>query len=210
MIGALLCSLAVFASAAETIEPAQTRWQTWRDWILPAQGGQATLFPLGDVFSPPLADPKQPRFQAAWQRYHTDFGEFSVGSVGFGENLGIARWPGKREGDGWQLGVSGAVFAIFNLDAPSHDLINADYVIGFPLSVRKDHWSARLRLFHQSSHLGDEFLLESQPIAITRINLSYEVLEALLSWDNHQFRLYGGPSRILSTVPFRRLVKRRL
>ncbi|HBL16158.1 MAG: hypothetical protein A2X36_04165 [Elusimicrobia bacterium GWA2_69_24] len=189
-----------WASGEPAPVPAETRWRSWTDWRLPSFGERTVFFPSGDIFAPPFADPKQPRFHATWQSYHTAFGDYRVGSVGFGENLGLARWPSGREGDGVQLGVSGAVLALFNMDSESHDLLNADYIIGFPLSWRRRHWSARARLFHQSSHLGDEFLLTSQPIALERINLSYEVLETLLSWDNHQFRVYGGPSRILSTV----------
>lgn len=177
----------------------ETRWMPWVNWMIPGKGHKAVRFPLGDLFAPPLADQKQPRFAASWQRYSTGFGSYSIGSVAFGENIGLVRWPGRREGEGWQLGVSGGVFAIFNMDSASHDLLNADYVIGFPLSFRSGRWSARARLYHQSSHLGDEFLLTSQPIALTRINLSFETLEALASWDCKGFRLYGGPSRILTS-----------
>jgi len=188
---AFLMLLAPLQALAGEAPAAQTRWRSWRFWEPAPPGKRFTCFPEGDVFAPPMADPKQPRFHASWQVHRTPVGNYDIGSVAFGENIGLFRWPGGREGDGIQLGISGAVFAIFNMDAASHDLLNADYVIGFPLSWRRGHWSARARLFHQSSHLGDEFILNSEPIAVTRINLSYETLETLLSWDNHQFRLYG-------------------
>lgn len=38
---------------------------------------------------------------------------------------------GVHFGDGLRLGISAAVFAHFNLDAPSLDLINPDYIVGF-------------------------------------------------------------------------------
>ncbi|MFH2202612.1 MAG: DUF1207 domain-containing protein [Elusimicrobiota bacterium] len=197
---AAFCQTALPESPAEPDSQIDTRWRPWHRWPLPRPGHHAVFFPPGDIFAPPLADIKQPRFHASWQHYHTDFGRFRVGFTSFGENIGLIRWPGTREGEGAQLGISGAVFAIFNLDSASHDLLNADYVIGFPLSMRSGRWSARARLFHQSSHLGDEFILTSQPIAVERINLSYEMLETLVSWDCKEYRIYGGPSRILSTV----------
>lgn len=130
----------------------------------------------------------------------TEYGWFNVGSVGFGENFGLLRSPGTREGDGWQLGVSGAVFALFNLDADSSDLLNADYYIGFPLSIRRGRFSARIRPFHLSSHLGDEYLLEPQPgPPVERINLSYEAVELLGSWERRGLRVYGGGFRIFHT-----------
>ncbi len=138
------------------------RWRTWIEWLRPAPGRRTVRFPAGDLFSGPLADQKQPRFHTTWQRWHTASGQFDIASVGFGENFGLVRRPRGHEGDGWQVGISGAVFALFNMDSSSSDLLNADYYVGIPISYRSGVWSARLRLFHQSSHLGDEFLLQPQ------------------------------------------------
>ncbi len=175
------------------------RWHTWR-WLRPHAGRKTVAFPVGDLFAAPLADQKQPRFHTTYQRYRASFGTFDIASVGFGENFGLVRWPRGREGDGWQVGISGAVFAIFNLDSGSKDLLNADYIVGFPISYRSGAWSARLRIFHQSSHLGDEFLLLPQPgPPVTRINLSYEAMELLGSWERRGFRAYGGGIRIFAS-----------
>lgn len=181
------------------------RWRTWIEWLQPRPGHRSVRFPAGDLFSGPLADQKQPRFHTTWQRWHTPSGEFDIASVGFGENFGLVRWPRGHEGDGWQVGIGGAVFAIFNLDSPSLDLLNADYYVGFPISYRSGDWSARLRLFHQSSHLGDEFLLQpqdQQPVPqAQRINLSYEAAEVLGSYERQGARLYFGGARIVTIDP---------
>ncbi len=87
------------------------------------------------------------------------------------------------------------MFALFNLDASSSDLINADYWAGIPLHFRHYDPSLRLNLFHQSSHLGDEFLLGHQ--GINRINLSYERLRFVASYDMRAFRLCGGAGYIV-------------
>jgi Protein of unknown function (DUF1207) len=80
------------------------------------------------------------------------------------------------------------------------ELINADYVIGFPLSYRNGPLSARARLFHQSSHLGDEFLLPQRPeLKVTRMNLSFETIELLGAWEWKGFQFTAGPSYILHT-----------
>jgi uncharacterized protein DUF1207/BON domain-containing protein len=183
----------------------QRRWRTWTEWLRPPPGRKTVRFPTGDLFTPPLADQKQPRFHITWQRWHTDSGAFDIASVGFGENFGLVRWPRGHPGNGWQLGASGAVFSIFNLDSSSSDLLNADYSIGFPVSYRSGAWSARVRLYHQSSHLGDEFLLQTgdtQPVPITpRINLSYEALEMLGSFEHDGGRIYFGGTRIVSVQP---------
>jgi hypothetical protein len=102
-------------------------------------------------------------------------------------------------GDGLQLGIEAAVFAQFDMDAPSVDLINADYVIGIPITFRRGVFSARLRVYHQSSHLGDEYLLHSPDVH--RENLSFESLELLLSGDAGPVRVYGGGEYVFSRDP---------
>jgi hypothetical protein len=157
------------------------------------------LFPQGQLFFPPMASPKEPRTHVTYLRLKLPNESFNIGSVGFGDSFGIVNWPGWGEDDAWQLSISGAVLAQFNLDASSHDLINADYIIGFPLSYRNGPWSARARLFHQSSHLGDEFLLQPQnpELKVTHINLSFETVELLGAWQWKELQFTAGPSYIL-------------
>ena len=157
-------------------------------------------FPATELFRPTYASPKEPRFHMTWIRLGLDEETFNAGWVGFGESFGLVRWPGQTADEGIQLGVSGAVFAQFNLDSDSMDLVNADYIIGFPLSYRRGNWMARARLYHQSSHLGDEFLLYPQEIGpVERINLSFETIELLAGWGSDTIRISGGPYYIIHT-----------
>lgn len=155
-------------------------------------------FPAGDLFWTLLADPKQPEFFVSLRQYDTPSDNANLAAVGYGETFGLYRREGKHPGDGLQVSVSGGLFAQFNLDAPSADLVNADYIIGIPVTYRRGPWSSRVRLYHQSSHLGDEFLLRAQP---ERVNLSFESLEMLLSYDWRQLRLYGGGEYLISREP---------
>ncbi len=159
------------------------------------------LFPQGQLFYPPMADPREPRTHATYLRLNLPGDSIKIASVGFGDSFGLVRRPGWGEEGAWQLSISGAVLAQFNLDSSSSDLINADYIIGFPLSYRNDRWSARVRLYHQSSHLGDEFLLIPQrpELKATRINLSFETIELLGAWEGRGFQFTAGPSYILRT-----------
>jgi hypothetical protein len=99
----------------------------------------------------------------------------------------------------YQLDVVGAIFAQFDLDSESNDLINADYIIGLPLTIRRSGFSIRARVYHQSSHLGDEYLLRTSQIQ--RENLSFESLELLASQELGPLRVYGGGERIFRRDP---------
>lgn len=155
-------------------------------------------FPNGDIFWPLLADPKQPEFSVSARRYKIDDEYFTTGAAGYGETFGLYRRAGKLPGDGLQISLAGGLFALFDLGAPSADLVNADYTIGLPITYRKGDQSMRLRLYHQSSHLGDEFLLRVNP---ERVNLSFESLEFIYSYDFDRLRVYGGGEYLFHRDP---------
>jgi hypothetical protein len=168
------------------------------------QGGYVPL-PRGDVFCPLVADPKAARTFASLQRHESgdDLADvkLDIASVGIGDAFGLGRWNGSRPGDGIQLSLSAGVFAQFDLGTPSYDLLNADYVVGLPLTMRRGWFSTRLRIYHQSSHLGDEYLLREPPDRQDRENLSFEALEWILSADGGLFRLYGGGEMLFNRTP---------
>jgi hypothetical protein len=159
---------------------------------------ELSLLPSEELYAPYLADPRQPGFSMSYQRYDTPNEEFNAAAVSFGEYFPLASTVVPGFG-ATQIGIQGAVFALFNLDAPSSDLINADYWIGLPISHRHGPRSYRLRIFHQSSHLGDEFLLGNP--GIDRINLSYEAVDAAASYEWEQWRVYLGAGYIFHSEP---------
>ncbi len=158
---------------------------------------QLIPLPATQLFEPLRADPKQPRFFVSALKVSSDIKNTTIAAVGFGENFGIVR-HGSNPNKGWQLGISAAVFAQFDLESESSDLMNADYVIGVPVTWRNDAWSGRVRVYHQSSHLGDEYLLRVQP---ERVNLSFESLEVLLAHDFAGLRIYGGAEYLFHREP---------
>ncbi|MBU2498327.1 MAG: DUF1207 domain-containing protein [Proteobacteria bacterium] len=155
--------------------------------------------PARELFKALLADPKWPHFSASYLDCMGSKEFSNVGAVSFGESFGIYRGEFSPEGR-WALGIEAAVFSIFDLNADSHDLINSDFWVAFPsLSFRKGDFSALGRLFHQSSHLGDEYLLRDR---MDRVNLSYEGLSLKLSYDFWKaWRFYGGMGYIFHTDP---------
>jgi hypothetical protein len=158
--------------------------------------------PRGDVFCPILADPKGQRsFVSYLIETNDDEKNAQVGSVGISDAFGLLRFGGSRPGDGFQISIAGSVFAQFDLDVSSYDLINADYIIGFPISIRRGVFSTRLRLYHQSSHLGDELLLRENNPDFERENISFEAAEMIVSLDGGPFRVYGGGEYLLRREP---------
>lgn len=155
------------------------------------------ILPRENLFEELLADPRWPRFSASVQFWGKGTDLDIVGAANLGGTLPIYGWTAL--GGQWQLAVQAGVFSIFDLESDSTDLINADYLIGFPLAVRHGPFSGQLRILHHSSHLGDEFVLRGVE---ERINLSYETVDALASFEAFEFlRLYGGIGAIVRSEP---------
>lgn len=160
---------------------------------------ESTWLPKYELFQPLLADPKQPRFFAEYQRVRFDtFGvpaegrekEINAAFIGLGGDFGL--WSRLAAGtcNGVQVGLFAGVFSAFNMDTLSDDLINTDFVGGAVFTHRNGPFSTRVRLFHQSSHVGDELLLNSP--TINRVNFEFEEIDALVSYERGRWRFYGG------------------
>ena len=169
-------------------------------------GGRAVTvyLPEDDLFRPLLADPRQPRLFATYARMRfrgagvPAEGEgrtIDAGLVGLGGGFGL--WGRRRRGscDGVQVGVFGAIFSQFNLSAASADLLNTDFLVGPVLTARRGPLSGRLRVYHQSSHLGDEFLLNTPEVE--REDLSFEAVDLLGSVEGRWWRLYAGGGAVV-------------
>jgi hypothetical protein len=180
-------SIAAQKSAAETRSASSSdKLARYTGWLPPTK-----------AFEVLIADPKWPRFSASIQFYQSDEELNTVGSANFGAVLPFYGWEGF--GAQWQIGLQAGVFSIFNLNASSTDLVNSDFFVALPLSVRTGPFSAQARVFHQSSHLGDEYLLRNP---IDRINLSFEGADLLASWNfSDVLRVYGGGGGLFRTDP---------
>src|SRR5438046_1954415 len=104
-----------------------------------AEAAGVVGFPQDQIFCPIVADPKEARSFASllngtFPSIEKPSGKgTTIGSVGLGDSFGLVRWGGPNAGEGVQLDVVGAIFAQFDLDSVSNDLINADYIIGLPV-----------------------------------------------------------------------------
>jgi len=162
------------------------------------QPASVIQFPAGDLFRPLLADPKEPRFYLSYRIFNYRSKDIHVATGGYGEFFGFYRAVNNSGGFSWQSSFGGGIHAQFNLDTRSLDLVNADYTIGFPITFRRGAESYRFAIYHQSSHLGDEFLLHNN---IERIELSFEALELIRSYEWTEWRTYYGGEYIVHQGP---------
>src|SRR5256885_752640 len=144
------------------------------------------------LFQPLLADPQEPRFFAGYLWARSPRLASRLGTVGFGQTIGLLR------GRDWQLGIAAGVFSEFNMQSSTTDLLNTDYLVGLPLTYRHGSLATRLRLYHQSSHLGDEYMVHTNA---RRVDLTFQAVELLVASETSRWRVYGGGDYVFAHSP---------
>ncbi len=97
-------------------------------------------------------------------------------------------WPFNGQLD---ISLEGGLWAVFAPLQKSSPLINADYFVAVPVTYAFGRWAFRIRGFHISSHLGDEFLIAYPHFK--RKNPSAEYVDFFVSnYITDDIRLYGG------------------
>lgn len=143
-----------------------------------------------EFFAAPLASPTEPaslfRFAGSGQ---FDFGltqPFTVYSV-------------EGKGTNWQIGLRPGIVTRFQTRDTQLLVKAADFRLGIPVAFRRGNWSARVELYHVSSHRGADFDAANPA---TRFSYSREVLQTLVAYGRPgRWRIYAGPSVTLRTRP---------
>lgn len=149
------------------------------------------------LFRPFVADPRQLTYSVGW-RFNDQAITKNVIDVSFADIFPVYRWMdvGCFHGE-LEFSLEGGVWAIFDPMTFSAPLIDADYYVGFPLTYAFGNWAFRLRGYHISTHIGDEFLLNHPEF--DRRNPSAEFLDFFVSYYVTQdIRVYGGIGCVLS------------
>lgn len=161
---------------------------------------ESKFLPRNFLFAPFHADPRWPHFSIASRRISSGIEPKSTGSANFGETFALYRDAAPLDGQ-WDIAIQAGVFSMFNMDTSSKDLVNADYTAGLLTSYRTGAFSGFLRVHHQSSHLGDEFILNSRT-PVNRLNLSFEEVDLKLSYELASWlRVYGGGGVLVGKDP---------
>lgn len=154
--------------------------------------------PLSVLYPTELANPRQVAFAGAI-RWQDSVGGRVSSPVTFGIQFPLYRWLNvgllSTTGD-IQFEIEGAVFGIFTQSGHNNTLVNTEYYVGLPLTYAYGNWAHRLRVYHISSHLGDEYVKTHKNFK--RLNKSFEAFDYSLSYMiTDDIRVYVGPGSII-------------
>jgi hypothetical protein len=156
---------------------------------------QQRLFPQVPSFELPEASPRVHGLVGrVLSARHGDsrFGNEGEAEVALGENVPVlALQQGRRP---ITLGFGSQVYARFSLSDSKSALISNDWVVGFNGTATVETWAFTLELYHESSHLGDEY---EDRFDATRLDWTREVAVGWASCSTGPWRLTGGLSYTL-------------
>ena len=156
---------------------------------------QERLFPRVPSFELPQASPRVHGVvgRIIWARHgDSEFGREPEAEVVLGENfpvLALRRGPRPIT-----LGFGPQVYARFSLGDRKSALISNDWVVGLNTTAVLGPWTLTGELYHESSHLGDEY---GDRFGASRIDWTREVAAAWVSYGNGPVRVTGNLSYAL-------------
>jgi hypothetical protein len=158
----------------------------------PAQQG---VFPSARNFELPEASPRVyglvGRVLSA-HRGDSRFGQEHEGEVVVGENFPLVTLQGGP--DPIVLGFGSQVYGRFSLSDSKSALISTDWVVGINSTALFSPFAITLELFHESSHLGDEY---GDRFPGDRVDWTRGVLAGWTSYMTGPWRFTVGGSYVL-------------
>jgi hypothetical protein len=126
------------------------------------------------------------------RRGDSRFGQEQEGEVVLGENFPLVSLQGGRRPI--VLGFGSQVYGRFSLTDSKSALISTDWVVGLNTTAVLSAWALTLEIYHESSHLGDEY---GDRFPADRLDWTREVLAGWASYGAGVWRLTAGASYVL-------------
>ncbi len=153
------------------------------------------------LYQPMIADPREVSYSVGYRLGDNVIGQ-KVIAISMGDHFPIFRWNqvGPWRGD-LQIGIVAGIWSVFKMGKTGHnnefsELVTTDYLVGIPLSYAFDKWAMQMRIYHVSSHLGDEFLVDNP--GFERKNPSMEAIDFFTSYQViDALRFYGGAGVVI-------------
>ncbi|MDB5241811.1 MAG: hypothetical protein JWP57_2436 [Spirosoma sp.] len=176
------------------------------------------FLPKGHLFEPILLDPLESQtYGSVFPVYITEGKRYNGSIVPFA--FGFAKPFYRRTAEAgraeeWVLDL--ASFTQFEayhdatLNKALRRIINTDYKISIIYNIRRGVNAYRFRVYHLSSHLGDDYIFRNKITLPTPNSVNYELLDLTYSRMIQAWRLYGGIGFVLRKPEERKLLSGQL
>lgn len=157
---------------------------------------EVDLFPRpNEIFPLLLADPRHVQVSASYYRLDGH----NTSDIALGHSWGLTRWrTGELQDWLWESDVEGMAYSRFRIGGGVNEFETVDFDANLPVTVRKGDIAFKATLFHQSSHLGDDWIRRTGDPGF---RYSDEGVRTQASLEDSWVRLYGGAEWLVHRVP---------
>ncbi|WP_461109570.1 DUF1207 domain-containing protein [Spirosoma koreense] len=176
------------------------------------------FLPKGHLFEPILLDPLEAQtYGSVLPAYWTEGKKYAGSIVPFA--FGFAKPFYRRTGDAgraeeWVLDLASFTqFEAYHDDVANkarRRIMNTDYKISIIYNIRRGENNYRIRVYHLSSHLGDDYIFRNQITAPSPNAVNYELLDFTYSRTVNNWRMYGGAGVVLRKTEERKPISAQL
>lgn len=126
--------------------------------------------------------------------------DYALTTFGFGFQKSFLAWH-KSENIAFDLGLEGAALTSFewtNRDGSfQRNILSTDFWIGVPFVMFFKPWTIRIRIYHLSAHMGDDYMIRNNVHSYIKNNANYEQLDVTATYVYKSFRFYLGAGAVL-------------
>ena len=146
--------LAVVVAGSSSLHPVGLKGQVASRWL-------PSLRPFEALIAAPRETQFRGSFVLADRPDALDYAGRNIeAEVVIGHSVALLRMDdGTTTDRAVTLGFELGLFSRFFMETSQKDLINVDFRVGLPISIRHDEWQVRITLRHISSHVGDDYLV---------------------------------------------------
>ena len=153
----------------------------------------------------PIASQSYGQIDAVWEDNIP--ADYALTIFAFGFQKSAVAWQ-LSEDIRFDISIEGAVFTQFEWTKRTGDLkrniISTDYLIGLPLVLSVKSWTIRLRVYHLSAHMAEDYMLNNFIIIKAYHNNKYEQVDATASYLMKNFRFYFGAGAVFRSNRYRK------
>lgn len=154
------------------------------------------VFPRAEeLFFPLVADPRHIQLGASYYRQNGR----NLADTALGHSWGLVRWYGKKDRWAYQWNIEAMAYSRFELGGSVNKFETVDFFVNLPVEFRHRAFSGRFMLFHESSHLGDDYIRETGDTGARYSIDGGRVQAGVEPW--RWLRLYGGLTALTHTIP---------
>ncbi len=156
----------------------------------------------------PLAGQAYVQIAAVWEGSSPT--DYINAGFSFGFQKSVFAWK-ISEKNAIDIGMEGGAITQFEWTMRDNymqrNIMSSDFIIGMPIVWQMENLLLRLRIYHLSSHMGDDYIIRNNITSYYRNNNNYEQLDLTASYLINNFRFILGVGTVLtSSAPRKPLV----